>query len=48
MGGGHLMTASWYDCDRLIALLKAFRSRHPNPGILEPGSSWTWRMYGSL
>ena len=22
MGGGHLMTASWYDCDRLIALLK--------------------------
>ena len=44
MGGGHLMTASWYDCDRLIALLKAFRSRHPNLRlILEPGSAFTWR-----
>ena len=44
MGGGHLMTASWYDCDRLIGLLKAFRSRHPNLRlILEPGSAFTWR-----
>ena len=44
MGGGHLMTASWYDCDRLIALLKAFRFRHPNLRlILEPGSAFTWR-----
>ena len=30
--------------DRLIALLKAFRSRHPNLRlILEPGSAFTWR-----
>ena len=44
MGGGHLMTASWYDCDELIAVLKDFRSRHPHLRlILEPGSAFTWR-----
>ena len=44
MGGGHLMTASWYDCDALIALLRDFKARHPHLRlILEPGSAFTWR-----
>ena len=44
MGGGHLMTASWYDCDALIALLREFKARHPHLRlILEPGSAFTWR-----
>ena len=44
MGGGHLMTHADYDCDELIALLKAFRARHPHLRlILEPGSAFTWR-----
>ncbi len=43
-GGGHLMTRAGYDCDRLIAILKAFQSRHPGLQlILEPGSAFTWR-----
>ena len=44
MGGGHLMTHADYDCDELIALLRAFRARHPHLRlILEPGSAFTWR-----
>lgn len=44
MGGGHLMTHAEYDCDRLIALLNAFKARHPRLRlILEPGSAFTWR-----
>ncbi len=44
MGGGHLMTHADYDCDALIALLRAFRARHPHLRlILEPGSAFTWR-----
>lgn len=44
MGGGHLMTREGYDTDHLVALLGAFRQRHPNlKVILEPGSAWTWR-----
>ena len=44
MGGGHLMTHAEYDCDELIALLKAFKARHPHLRlILEPGSAFTWR-----
>ena len=44
MGGGHLMTREGYDCDRLIGILRAFRSRHPRLRlILEPGSAFTWR-----
>lgn len=44
MGGGHLMTHADYDCDELIALLCAFRKRHPHLRlILEPGSAFTWR-----
>lgn len=44
MGGGHLMTREGYDTERLIALLRDFRNRHPHiKVILEPGSAWTWR-----
>ena len=44
LGGGHLMTHADYDCDALIALLRAFRERHPHLRlILEPGSAFTWR-----
>ena len=44
MGGGHLMTHAEYDCDELIALLRAFKERHPHLRlILEPGSAFTWR-----
>ena len=44
MGGGHLMTHADYDCDELIAVLKAFKARHPHLRlILEPGSAFTWR-----
>lgn len=44
MGGGHLMTHAEYDCDELIAVLRAFRARHPRLRlILEPGSAFTWR-----
>lgn len=44
MGGGHLMTRADYDCDRLVRVLREFRSRHPRLRvILEPGSAFTWR-----
>lgn len=44
MGGGHLMTHADYDCDELIAVLRAFKARHPQLRlILEPGSAFTWR-----
>lgn len=44
MGGGHLMTRDGYDVDHLVALLTAFKSRHPHLDIiLEPGSAFTWR-----
>lgn len=44
MGGGHLMTHADYDCDELIALLRAFKARHPHLRlIMEPGSAFTWR-----
>ena len=44
MGGGHLMTHADYDCDELIALLRAFKAQHPHLRlILEPGSAFTWR-----
>ncbi len=44
MGGGHLMTREGYDCDLLIATLRAFKERHPRLEIiLEPGSAFTWR-----
>lgn len=44
MGGGHLMTRAGYDVGHLVALLTAFRHRHPHlQVILEPGSAFTWR-----
>lgn len=42
-GGGHLMTHVDYDEDRLIEILRSFKSRHPHLRvILEPGSAFTW------
>lgn len=44
MGGGHLMTRKDYDIEHLVAILKAFKQRHPNLAvILEPGSAFTWQ-----
>lgn len=44
MGGGHLMTEKNYNPDRLIEILKDFKSRHPQLRlILEPGSAFTWQ-----
>lgn len=44
MGGGHLMTHREYDVDHLIAVLKAFKARHPHLHlILEPGSAFGWQ-----
>ncbi len=44
MGGGHLMTRKGYDTDRLVEIIRGFRSRHPNlKVILEPGSAFTWQ-----
>lgn len=43
-GGGHLMTRSDYDIDRLVRLLTLFRSRYPHlKVILEPGSAFAWQ-----
>lgn len=44
LGGGHLMTRKDYEPNHLIALLKAFKQRHPGlEVILEPGSAFGWR-----
>lgn len=44
MGGGHLMTRRDYDVEHLIAVLQAFRARHPHLHlILEPGSAFGWQ-----
>jgi carboxynorspermidine decarboxylase len=43
-GGGHLMTRKGYDVAHLIAVLKAFKARHPHLNvILEPGSAVAWQ-----
>lgn len=44
MGGGHLITADWYDTAHLVSMLKEFKSEYPNLDvILEPGSAFTWQ-----
>lgn len=44
MGGGHLMTRAGYDTDRLVEIIRGFRSRYPHiKVILEPGSAWMWQ-----
>ena len=44
LGGGHLVTRKDYDVPHLIALLKAFRAKHPRLQIiLEPGSAFAWQ-----
>ena len=43
-GGGHLMTRADYDVDRLIRILRDFRTRYPHlKVILEPGSAFGWQ-----
>ncbi len=43
-GGGHLMTHKEYDTEHLIAVLRAFKQRHPHLDIiLEPGSAFGWQ-----
>lgn len=43
MGGGHLITASDYDVEHLISLLKNFKEKHNVQIILEPGSAIAWQ-----
>jgi len=44
MGGGHLMTRKGYDVEHLINLLKSFKAKYPNLGIImEPGSAFAWQ-----
>lgn len=43
-GGGHHITREDYDVDRLVRLLRDFRSRHPHlEVVLEPGEAVGWR-----
>lgn len=43
-GGGHHITREDYEVDRLVRLLKEFRSRHPHlEVVLEPGEAVGWR-----
>lgn len=43
LGGGHLMTRQGYNLPHLIAVLQAFKARHPHlEVILEPGSAIAW------
>jgi len=42
-GGGHHITRADYDREKLIAILKAFKRRHPHLSIyLEPGEAVGW------
>ena len=42
-GGGHHITKKGYDIDRLIQVIKAFKSRHDNIEVyLEPGEAVGW------
>lgn len=45
MGGGHAITREGYDVEKLIALVRGTRQRHPNLEqiILEPGSAVGWQ-----
>ncbi len=43
-GGGHLMTRSDYDTNKLVQLLQGFRNRYPwLKVVLEPGSAFGWQ-----
>ncbi|MEN9307898.1 MAG: hypothetical protein RL173_1830 [Fibrobacterota bacterium] len=43
-GGGHHITRADYDVDRLIRVLKGFKTRHPHlEVVLEPGEAVGWR-----
>lgn len=43
-GGGHLMTRSGYDVERLIRVLQGFHHRWPHlKVIMEPGSAFGWQ-----
>lgn len=42
-GGGHLMTRSGYDLERLIRIVSDFRERYGVEVILEPGSAVAWQ-----
>ncbi len=44
LGGGHLITAEFYNPDHLIQILKDFKVKYPNLEIiLEPGSAIGWQ-----
>ena len=43
-GGGHLITRSDYDIEKLKEILKGFHARYPHlEVIMEPGSAFTWQ-----
>jgi len=44
-GGGHHITRNDYDVDRLIEVIKAFKSRYPHLDVyLEPGEAVGWEV----
>lgn len=43
-GGGHHITRAGYDVEKLITLIKDFKTRHPNVTVyLEPGEAVGWQ-----
>lgn len=43
-GGGHLMTAAFYEPEHLVQVLKAFKNRYPHLKVyMEPGSAFMWQ-----
>lgn len=44
LGGGHLITAEFYDREHFVSTIKAFRSRFPNLEkiYIEPGAAFVW------
>ena len=43
-GGGHLITRSDYDIERLVRLMQGFHQRYPHLKVIfEPGSAFAWQ-----
>jgi carboxynorspermidine decarboxylase len=43
-GGGHLVTLSDYDIERLVRLMQGFHQRYPHLKVIfEPGSAFAWQ-----
>jgi len=43
-GGGHLVTRSDYDIERLVGIMEGFHARYPHLRVIfEPGSAFAWQ-----